>query len=78
MAKEVTRRIQEMRKELKLNELEKVKVFIKCSEKFRPLVEENREFIEHETRAEMNCGEGEGHRKEWPIEGENLTIALKK
>jgi isoleucyl-tRNA synthetase len=81
MAKEVIRRIQEMRKELALNELEKVDVFIKCGKNFQPFVEDNKTFIEHETRGKIkfdNIPEEEGFKKIWGIEGEKIEITIIK
>ncbi|MEA3255849.1 MAG: isoleucine--tRNA ligase [Candidatus Altiarchaeota archaeon] len=77
MAREVVRRIQEMRKEMDLEELMKVGVSIKCSEQFRGFIKENNEFIEKETRSRIcSEAEGKGYVKKWIIEGNEVYITI--
>lgn len=78
MAREIIRRIQEMRKELNLNELEKVEIAILCSEKFAKFIRENKSFIEKETRTLITEKKFEGFSKNWKIEDETLCITIKK
>jgi isoleucyl-tRNA synthetase len=78
MAREVIRRIQEMRKDLSLEETERILVSIKCNEQFSKYVRGNREFIEHETRSEISLGEGKGAEKRWEMEGNEITICIKR
>jgi isoleucyl-tRNA synthetase len=72
MAREVIRRIQEMRKELKLPELEVVDA------EFAKYVKDNKEDIEKETRSRVNLGKGEGFSRDWDIEDNKVTIAIKR
>lgn len=76
MAREVIRRIQQMRKEMNLNEPETVDVFIKCDKEFEGYIKENKEFLERETRGRLNFREGIGFRKDWRIEDSELTISI--
>ncbi len=76
MAREVIRRVQQMRKEMNLNELEVVEVFIKCDKELEGYLKENKKFVEKETRSGINLGEGKGFRKDWRIEDSELTISI--
>ncbi len=78
MAREVIRRIQEMRKELSLEETEQIEVNIKCSNKFSKYVKDNKKFIEHETRSEITLGKGKGFEKKWDMEGNDITVYIKR
>ncbi|RLI86951.1 MAG: isoleucine--tRNA ligase [Candidatus Altiarchaeales archaeon] len=80
MAREVIRRIQEMRKEMDLEELEIVNIFIKCDKKFKKFIEDNKKFIEKETRGRIKIGkaEGEVYEKKWDIEGNDVLISIVK
>ncbi len=76
MAREVIRRIQQMRKEMNLNELEVVEVFIKCDKEFENYINENKNFVEKETRGMINFGDSEGFKRDWEIEDSELTISI--
>jgi len=77
MAREIIRRIQEMRKELDLDELKQIKVNIKCENEFTKYVRDNKKFIEHETRSRISLGKGEGFKKRWDIEGNVVIIYIR-
>ncbi len=76
MAREIIRRIQQMRKDLNLEELKQIEVAIDCSEKFKPHILNNKEFIQHETRSSISIARKKGFSKEWEIEGEKLKISI--
>jgi len=76
MAREIIRRIQQMRKELNLEELKQISVAIKCSEEFRPHILNNKDFIQHETRSSISFGDERGFSKEWDIEGKKVVITI--
>ncbi|ODS36344.1 MAG: hypothetical protein A7316_10065 [Candidatus Altiarchaeales archaeon WOR_SM1_86-2] len=78
MAREVIRRIQEMRKEMQLNETEQVDVFIDTDEGFELYVKENLKFIEQETRSKISFGKGKGFEKVWKIEGIDAGIVIEE
>lgn len=78
MSREVIRRIQEMRKELKLPELQVVDASIACDKEFINYVKENKETIEKETRTRITLGEGEGFTKTWEIEDNKVTISIRR
>jgi isoleucyl-tRNA synthetase len=76
-AREIVRRVQEMRKEIDLD----VEEFIEVSLSF----DENKvagftDYIKSETRAKsLVFGESlEGYTKSWEIEGEEITITIKR
>lgn len=80
MARELIRRIQDMRKDLDLDVEANIQVFIQCSEQFKDLIKSFLGFISHEVRAEkfvFNPTEG-NYTKKWNIEEEELTITIKK
>jgi len=76
MAREVIRRIQQMRKELNLEELKQISVKIECDEGFKSHILNNKEFIQKETRSSISPGGGKGFLKDWEIEGERVTIII--
>jgi len=76
MAREVIRRIQQMRKDLNLEELKQIEIAIECSDKFEPHVLNNKEFIEKETRSSISIAKKKGFSKEWEIEGEKVKISI--
>jgi isoleucyl-tRNA synthetase len=78
MAREVIRRIQEMRKELRLAELDVVEAAISCENDFLKYVKDNKSQIEKETRSKISFGEGTGFSKTWDIEENAVTITLNK
>jgi isoleucyl-tRNA synthetase len=78
MGREVIRRIQEMRKEMKLAELDVVDASIDCKKDFAKFVSENKADIEEETRSRIVIGKGTGFSKTWDIEEHAVTISLKK
>ncbi len=75
-ARELVRRIQEMRKELDLN----VEEFIDVTLEFdRNLIEGFEEYIKTETRArKLEFGEVRGYVKEWNIEGVKARIGIER
>jgi len=78
MARELIRRIQDMRKDLDLDVEANIHVFIRCSDKFGDLIENYSEFISHEIRAEkfiFKANEGY-YTKEWNIEDEKVVITI--
>lgn len=78
MAREVIRRIQGMRKEMNLKELDVVSVFIDTNEGFDLYIKENLDYIEKETRSKITFGKEEGgFGKVWKIEGSDVGIVVK-
>ena len=84
LAKEVIRRIQIMRKEMDLmvSDYIDTELMLKDEEKVK-LLELMRDFIKEETRSKqlkviVGKGEAKGYVKDWTIEGEKVTIALRK
>ncbi|MBN2014782.1 MAG: isoleucine--tRNA ligase [Candidatus Altiarchaeota archaeon] len=78
MAREVIRRVQEMRKELNLEEMENIEVAIECSKEFSGHITENKKTIEQETRSRIRLGTAEGFSKSWEIEDNDVTIHIKR
>ncbi|OKY78566.1 MAG: Isoleucyl-tRNA synthetase [Candidatus Methanohalarchaeum thermophilum] len=80
-AREITRRIQQMRKELNLNIEEDINVFIETNDqKLKNAIREWNNYISHETRAKnLKLNEAKGNLvKEWEIEDKNIEIGLNK
>lgn len=79
MARELIRRVQDMRKDLDLDVEANIQVFLECSEQFRDLIKSFLGFISHEVRAQKFVfGPGEeGYTKEWNIEDEEVKITVK-
>lgn len=78
MARELIRRIQEMRKELDLNVLDMISATIRCD--FEELVLAKKEYISQETRTtSLDFGTCEdGYSKEWKIDDHMATIWIQK
>ncbi len=76
-AREIVRRIQEMRKEMDLD----VEEFIETTLEMDPkLIEGWEEYVKHETRSvKLEFGEPkEGYVKDWEIEGMKVRIGIKR
>jgi isoleucyl-tRNA synthetase len=86
MARELIRRIQDMRKDMDLDVEAHIGVAVDCSVDFRELVEPRLDFINHEVRSETllfvtltEDGQNEGqYYKEWKIEDENLKLSINR
>ncbi len=81
MAKEVIRRIQQMRKDLNLKETEIIDVSVKCDKNFEKYLVNNKEFIEREIRGKLKSFaimDNRGYEKKWKINDNNILISIKK
>jgi isoleucyl-tRNA synthetase len=84
MAREVVRRVQDMRKDLDLDVEATIKVYIDSTDKFKNLILDRVDFIANEVRAikiffdsfENIDSLKNSYNKEWKIEEENLNIAI--
>jgi isoleucyl-tRNA synthetase len=78
MAREIIRRVQDMRKDLDLDVEANIEVFIECDASFQALIENFVDFISHEVRADkFNFGSKIGHyTKNWNIEDHNISISI--
>lgn len=76
-ASELRRRIQIMRKEMKLVEKDAIRVYITASEEFGKLVSPHLDSIRKDTNAaEIIFKKGGKHQKTWEIEEEKITIGI--
>ncbi|MFC7224679.1 isoleucine--tRNA ligase [Halalkalicoccus sp. GCM10025322] len=76
-AREVIRRIQEMRKELDLPIEAPIRVELDIEDdRVAALAREHEELIAEEVRAEELAPVEEGHRREWDVEGVTMRIAI--
>ena len=79
LAREVVRRIQTMRKEMNLDYMQRIEVYIDCSEKMFQEIQENSDYIKEETLANtLNKGTSEGYQKKWKLNGEQVNITIVK
>ena len=77
-AREVIRRVQEMRKDLELDIQAGIRLSLDVADdRVAELVREHEDLIAEEVRGEFGAVEG-GHRKEWDVEGVTMTIAIEK
>ncbi len=78
MARELIRRVQEMRKELDLNVDDRIVTVVDCD--FRDIVESNAGYVANETRStSLTFGaHGSGHYKEWAIDDYVAHIWVEK
>jgi isoleucyl-tRNA synthetase len=76
-AREVIRRVQEMRKELDLDVEERIVLELEIEDdRVAELVREREELVREEVRADALRTVEDGHRKEWDVEGVAMTIAI--
>ena len=82
MARELIRRIQDMRKDLDLNVEANIQVIVECSEEFKDTVLPHQDYISNEVRTANlefdDISSDEGYTKEWKIEEEQLRIFIKE
>lgn len=82
MARELIRRIQDMRKDLDLNVEANIQVTVECSEEFKDAVLPHQDYISNEVRTANlefdNITSDEGYAKDWKIEEEQLKIFIKE
>ena len=85
MARELIRRVQDMRKDLDLDVEANINVGVISSVEFKDLIVPQSEFVSHEVRAKSliitdieECFEDENnYTKKWDIEGEEITISIR-
>ncbi len=84
LARDVIRRIQAMRKELNLPLDAKIEAFIACPDEHKEMLEEKKQYIATEVRAEKiliipreEVEKIEGLKKTWDILGEEYVIVVK-
>jgi isoleucyl-tRNA synthetase len=75
-AREVIRRVQEMRKDLELDVDEQVRLHVDVADdRVASLVDQHRDLVAEETRATF-VDDVDGTTQEWDVEGTTVTIAL--
>ncbi|SEQ75005.1 isoleucine--tRNA ligase [Natrinema salaciae] len=76
-AREVIRRVQEMRKDLDLDVEERIALDLEIDDdRVADLVAEREALISEEVRADERRTVEDGHRKEWDVEGVTMEIAI--
>jgi isoleucyl-tRNA synthetase len=76
-AREVVRRVQEMRKDLDLEIEQRVRLELDVAdERVADLVAERMDLVKEEVRADEVGDVEDGYRKEWEVEGVEMTIAV--
>jgi len=76
-AREVIRRVQEMRKDLELDVEERIVLSVEVADdRVADLVRDHEELIIDEVRADSIGDIADGHRKEWDVEGVAMEIAI--
>ncbi|KDE58574.1 isoleucyl-tRNA synthetase [Halostagnicola sp. A56] len=76
-AREVVRRVQEMRKELDLDVEERIALDLEIEDdRVADLVADHDELIREEVRADERGSLEDGYRKEWDVEGVTMEIAI--
>ncbi|MEF8883424.1 MAG: class I tRNA ligase family protein, partial [Halapricum sp.] len=76
-AREVIRRVQEMRKDLELDLEERIRVDLDVNDgRVADLVADHEELIKEEVRADELAPVEDGHRKTWEVEGIEMEIAV--
>jgi isoleucyl-tRNA synthetase len=77
--RELTSKLQTMRKEAGFEVMDKIHVYVSGNEKIMELIHKNMEEIKAAVLAEsITQGEGNGYSKAWNINGEDVTLAVEK
>ena len=84
MARELIRRVQDMRKDMDLDVEANIDVCVETTSEFKDLITPQSEVISHEVRAKSLtivdselCDKDSDYEKEWDIEGEKVVISIK-
>jgi isoleucyl-tRNA synthetase len=76
-AREVIRRVQEMRKDLDLDLEERIRVDLDVGDdRVADLIEERADLVAEEVRADEFGPVSDGHRKTWDVEGVHVGLAI--
>lgn len=77
--REIVSKVQTMRKEAGFEVMDRIVVYSKDNEKIAKVLSSNKEEISHEVLADdIVTGEADGYVKEWNINGETVTLGVKK
>ena len=77
--REIVSKVQTMRKEAGFEVMDRIKVFAKDNEKIAKILSDNKEEICGEVLADdIVTGSCDGYVKDWNINGENVTLGVKK
>ena len=76
--REIVSKVQTMRKENGYEVTDHIEVYLSGNEKLEGLVKKNEDFLKGATLTDaVRYGELDGHQKEWNINGETVTLAVK-
>jgi isoleucyl-tRNA synthetase len=77
--REIISKVQTMRKEAGFEVMDKIRVYVKNNEVVREIFEKHEQEISSEVlAAEVIYDETDGYEKEWNINSEKVTLAVKK
>ncbi|MFW6305115.1 MAG: DUF5915 domain-containing protein, partial [Candidatus Saliniplasma sp.] len=75
LARDIVRRVQTMRKELKLGYTQKIHTKYSGDQRLSSAIEDMKDYIKNETLSvTLEEGEGDGLEKEWSFDGKDITI----
>lgn len=77
--RELTSKIQTMRKEAGFEVMDRIRVYAKGNEKIQKIMTDNKESISHDVLADdFIFGETQGYVKDWKINSEPVTLGVEK
>ena len=77
--REIISKVQTMRKEADFQVMDRITIYVKDNDKVKEILEKNAENIKAEVLADaIVTDEALGYTKEWSINGENVTLGVKK
>ena len=77
--REVISKIQTMRKEADFEVMDKITVYVDKNDVYADIINRNRDYIMSEVMADgVVVGSSDGYVKEWNINGEDVTLGVKK
>ena len=77
--REIISKVQTMRKEADFEVMDMITIYVDKNDKIIDIIKRNKDMIMSEVMAkDVVCGEADGYVKEWNINGESVTLGVKK
>ena len=77
--REIISKVQTMRKEADFEVMDMITIYVDKNDKIVDIIKKNKDMIMSEVMAkDVVCGEADGYVKEWNINGESVTLGVKK
>ena len=79
MVRELISKLQTMRREADFEVMDKIVIFVDGNDRLSEILNRNQDFVKKEAMAdEIKVGSPEGYTKDWDINGEKVTLGVRK